>query len=228
MPRMTIGGQLPGLTMSDLPAEEQNPIRSEVMENADYPAIAQRAMSGDLHFSRLLQDLREGRYSLPASRCDVMITMTFMKHLFDETLGWTGVDLQYRARLTVLGGSGLNVFQGTPADGSIPTGLEIVYQAHHIEAALWLWPLLHAFGDGRTARRRHKNKWHESMVCVAFDGNTRLLCVHASVDIWNVMQSLSVEQANKQNWMPESFFTNGLPKDHPLIHALQPSIVEDH
>lgn len=223
-PRMTIGVEIRKLMMrDDLIAQEQDPL-----VNADFPAIAQRALAGDPHFSRLLQDMRDGKYNHPASRSDVLMTMTFMKTLFDETLGWTGVDLQYRARLTILGGSGLNVFQGTQADGPIPTRLEIVYQSHHIEAALWLWPLLHAFGDGRTARRRHKNKWREGVVCVVFDGNSRLLCVHTSAGIWDVMQSVSVEQANKQNWVTDSFFNTGLPKDHPLIHALQPSIPEDH
>ena len=220
---MTLGMEIRKLTTrDDLITQKQDPL-----VNADFPAIAQRALASGRHYSQLLQDMRDGKYNHPASRNDVLITMTFMKHLFDDTLGWTGVNLQYRARLTILGGSGLNVFQGTPADGPVPTGLEIVYQAHHIEAALWLWPLLHAFGDGRTARRRHKNKWRESMVCIAFDANSRLLCIHTSVSIWDTMQCVSVEQTNKQNWVADSFFSAGLSKEHPLIHALQPNIPDD-
>ena len=58
---MTIGVEIRKLMMrEDLIAQEQNPL-----VNADFPAIAQRALAGDPHFSRLLQDMAMANTTIP-------------------------------------------------------------------------------------------------------------------------------------------------------------------
>ena len=59
---MTIGVEIRKLMMRDyLIAQEQDPL-----VNADFPAIAQRALAGNPQFSHLLQDMRDGKYNHPA------------------------------------------------------------------------------------------------------------------------------------------------------------------